>query len=119
MRDSVFRHVLAPIASRGPLAGLIGVLGLLAVVAWIGWCFGPTLARVTGLCSWWLAWACGSEGGYVYCAAFVVLGTLAWNAGTIWYAKRRGAGHRRCRRGCSRACSADAIRSLSSSSPRC
>jgi hypothetical protein len=82
-------HVV-PIASPGPLAGVIGVLGLLAVVAWVGWRFGPTLARVTGWCSWWVAWACGSQGGYGYCAAFLLLGALAWGGGTIWYAKRRG-----------------------------
>ena len=77
-------------ASRGPLAGVIAVLGFVAVVAWIGWRFGPTLARLTGWCSWWVAWACGSEGGYGYRAAFLLLGALAWGSGTIWYAKRRG-----------------------------
>jgi hypothetical protein len=69
---------------------VIGVLGFLAVAAWIGWRFGPTLARVTGWCFWWLAWACGSQGGYGYCAAFLVFGTLAWAGGTIWYARRCG-----------------------------
>ena len=82
--------VVVPLASPGPLAGVIGVLGFLAVVAWVGWRFGPTLARVTGWCSWWVAWACGSQGGYGYCAAFLVLGALAWGGGTIWYARRRG-----------------------------
>ncbi len=77
-------------ASPGPLAGVIGVVGFLAVVAWIGWRFGPTLTRVTGWCSWWVAWACGSQGGYGYCVAFLLLGTLAWGGGTIWYARRRG-----------------------------
>jgi hypothetical protein len=81
---------VAPLASPGPLAGVIGVLGFLAVVAWTGWRFGPTLTRLTGWCSWWVAWACGSQGGYGYCAVFLALGTLAWGGGTIWYAKRRG-----------------------------
>jgi hypothetical protein len=69
---------------------VVGVLGLLATVAWIAWRFGPMLTRVTGWCSWWVAWACGSQGGYGYCAAFLLLGALAWGGGTIWYAKRRG-----------------------------
>ena len=69
---------------------MIGVLGFLAVVAWIAWRFGPTLTRVTGWCSWWVAWACGSQGGYGYCVAFLLLGALAWGGGTIWYARRRG-----------------------------
>jgi hypothetical protein len=79
-----------PIASAGPLAGAICVLGLLGVLAWVGWRFGPTLARVVGWCSWWMAWACGSQGGYAYCAAFAVIGLLAWGGGTVWYARRRG-----------------------------
>ena len=79
-----------PLASAGPLAGVIGVLGLLAVVAWVGWRFGPTLARVSGWCSWCVAWACGAQGGYGYCVAFAVYGVLAWSAGTVWYARRRG-----------------------------
>ncbi|MGA2321551.1 MAG: hypothetical protein ABSG95_12555 [Solirubrobacteraceae bacterium] len=83
-------HLVVPLASPGPLAGAIGVLGFLTMVAWIGWRFGPTLTRVTGWCSWWVAWACGSQGGYGYCAAFLVLGGLAWAGGTIWYARRRG-----------------------------
>jgi hypothetical protein len=29
-------------------------------------------------------------GGYAYCAAFALLGTLVCGAGTIWYARRRG-----------------------------
>lgn len=33
--------------------------------------------RLTGRCSWWVAWACGSQGGYGYCVAFALLGTLA------------------------------------------
>jgi hypothetical protein len=79
-----------PIASAGPLAGVICVLGLLAVVAWVGWRFGPTLARVGGWCSWAVAWACGSQGGYGYCIVFAVFGVLAWGTGTVWYARRRG-----------------------------
>jgi hypothetical protein len=38
----------------------------------------------------WAAWACGSQGGYGYCAAFLALGMLAWSAGAVWYANRRG-----------------------------
>jgi hypothetical protein len=79
-----------PVASAGPLAGVICVVGLLSVVAWIAWRFGPTLARVSGWCSWCVAWACGSQGGYGYCAVFAVLGILAWGGGTVWYARRRG-----------------------------
>ncbi len=78
------------IASAGPLAGVICVLGLLAAVAWVGWRFGPTLARVSGWCSWCVAWACGSQGGYGYCIAFSIFGVLAWGTGTVWYARRRG-----------------------------
>lgn len=83
-------RLAVPIASTSPLAGLICVLGLLAAVAWVGWRFGPTLARVSGWCSWCVAWACGSQGGYGYCVAFAVYGMLAWSAGTVWYARRRG-----------------------------
>ena len=83
-------HLLPPMAAAGPLAGGVCLLGLLAVAVWVGWRFGPTLARVTGWCSWWVAWACGSGGGYGYCAVFVVLGALAWGGGTVWYARRRG-----------------------------
>jgi hypothetical protein len=82
--------LLVPIASASPLAGVVCVLGLLGVVAWVGWRFGPALARVTGWCCWAVAWACGSQGGYGYCVAFAVLGVLAWGAGTVWYARRRG-----------------------------
>jgi hypothetical protein len=82
--------LVLPVASAGPLAGVICVLGLLAVVAWVGWRFGPTLARVSGWCSWAVAWACGSQGGYGYCVAFAIFGVLAWGTGTAWYARRRG-----------------------------
>jgi hypothetical protein len=83
-------HVVLPLASPGALASSIFVVGFLAVVAWVGWRFGPTLTRLTGWCSWCVAWACGSQGGYGYCAAFLLFGALAWAAGTIWYARRRG-----------------------------
>jgi hypothetical protein len=73
-----------------PPAGIICVLGLVAAVAWISWRFGPTLARVSGWCSWWVAWACDSQGGYGYCVTFAVFGVLAWGVGTVWYARRRG-----------------------------
>jgi hypothetical protein len=82
--------LVIPLASAGPLAGVICVLGLLAVVGWVAWRFGPTLARAGGWCSFWVAWACGSQGGYGYCAAFAIFGVLAWGAGTVWYARRRG-----------------------------
>ena len=83
-------RLVLPVASAGPLAGVISVLGFLAGVAWVGWRFGPTLTRVTGWCSWCVAWACGSQGGYGYCIAFLLFGALAWGGGTIWYARRRG-----------------------------
>jgi len=79
-----------PIASAGPLACVICVLGLLGAIAWIGWRFGPTLARVSGWCSWWVAWAFGSRSGYGYCVAFAAFGVLAWGTGTVWYVRRRG-----------------------------
>ena len=79
-----------PTASASPLSGVISILGLLAAATWIGWRFGPTVARLVGFCSWWVGWACGSQGGYGYCAAFLLLGTIAWGGGTLWYAKRRG-----------------------------
>ena len=82
-------HVVVPLAF-GLLAGAIWVLGFLAAAAWITLRFGPTLTRLTGWCSWWVAWACGSQGGYGYCVAFMLLGTLGWGAGTVWYARRRG-----------------------------
>jgi hypothetical protein len=80
----------ATIATASPLAGAISLLGVLAAAAYVAWRFGPTIARTTGWCSWWVAWACGSQGGYGYCTAFVIFGTLAWGAGTVWYARRRG-----------------------------
>jgi hypothetical protein len=82
--------VALPVASPGPLAGAIGVLGVLSAVLWVGWRFGPTLTRLTGCCCWWVAWACGTQGGYAYCVVFLLLGTLAWGGGTVWYARRRG-----------------------------
>jgi hypothetical protein len=83
--------LLVPLlAFAGPFADVIGVLGLLGAFVWVGWRFGPALARVSGWCSWWVAWACGSEGGYCYCVAFAVVGVLAWSTGTVWYARRRG-----------------------------
>jgi hypothetical protein len=89
-RDSMPVGAAIPIASFGPLADVIGVLGLAAAFSWIAWRFGPTLLRIAGSCSWWVAWACGSQGGYGYGITFIVLGTLAWVAGTAWYARRRG-----------------------------
>jgi hypothetical protein len=78
------------IASTGPASGAIRLLGFLAIAAWLLWWFGPTLARLAGWSSLWVAWACGSQGAYGYCVAFVVLGAIAWSGGTIWYARRRG-----------------------------
>jgi hypothetical protein len=83
-------HVAVPLVSPGPLTSAISIIGLLALSAWIAWRFGPTLLRVSGWCSWWTAWACGNQGGVAYCVAFLVLGMLAWGAGTVWYARRRG-----------------------------
>ncbi len=79
-----------PVAATAPMAAAITILGFLAVAAWIAWRFGPTLARVSGWGSLWVAWACGSQGGYWYCAAFLLFGTLAWGGGTLWWAGRRG-----------------------------
>src|SRR5438067_903536 len=64
-------HVVVPLAF-GPLADAIWVLGFLAAAARITLRFGPTLTRLTGWCSWWVAWACGSQGGYGYCVAFML-----------------------------------------------
>jgi hypothetical protein len=83
-------RLCVPIASAGPAACIISLLGLVGAVAWISWRFGPTLARVGGWCSFVVAWACGSQGGYGYCVAFAVFGALAWGLGTVWYARRRG-----------------------------
>jgi hypothetical protein len=73
-----------------PLAGAICLVGVLAALVWVAWRFGPTLLRIAGFCSMWVAWACGSQSGYGYCAAFLVLGSLAWSGGTVWFAKRQG-----------------------------
>jgi hypothetical protein len=78
------------LATASPLADAISLLRLIAALAYVVWRFGPTLARATGWCSWWVAWACGSQGGYGYFIAFAIFGTLAWAAGTVWYARRRG-----------------------------
>jgi hypothetical protein len=78
------------IATASPLAGAIALLGVLAAFAYFAWRFGPTIARTAGWCCWWVAWACGSQGGYGYCAAFAIFGALAWGGGTVWYAHRRG-----------------------------
>jgi hypothetical protein len=83
-------EVAIPLADAGPLASAIAAAGLLATAAYLIYRFGPALARLTGWCAWWVAWACGSQGNYGYCAALLLLGALAWGAGTIWYAKRRG-----------------------------
>ena len=61
----------------------ITMLGILATFAWLAWRFGRTLLRLAGWCSWWVAWACGSQGGYGYCFALLLIGTLIWGAGTL------------------------------------
>jgi hypothetical protein len=81
---------MAPVAAVGLLADAISLVGLVGVFAWIAWRFGPTLLRIAGWSGWWVAWACGGQGGYGYCVAFLVLGTVSWVAGTVWYARRRG-----------------------------
>jgi hypothetical protein len=63
---------------------------MFAAFAWVGWRFGPTLLRLSGWCSFWVAWVTGGEGGYDYCIVFLAIGLLAWGGGTVWYAKRRG-----------------------------
>jgi hypothetical protein len=78
------------VGAPGPLAGAISLLGLLGASVWIAWRFGPTLLRLTGFCSWCAAWACGSQGGYGYCVAFLLFGVVVWGSGTMWYARRRG-----------------------------
>jgi hypothetical protein len=83
-------HAGTAVVSSSLPASAISVLGLLASFAWLAWRFGPTLLRLTGWCSWWVAWACGSQGGYGYCTALLFVGTLSWGAGTVWYARRRG-----------------------------
>jgi len=89
-RNELSPQLIIQIAFPGPLAGLVSVLGMLAAFSWIVWRFGPALLRIAGFCSLWVAWACGSQGGYGYCAALSVLGAVLWVAGTVWYAKRRG-----------------------------
>jgi hypothetical protein len=76
--------------TNSPLAIGIGAIGALGVAAWLAWRLGPTLLRAAGFGLFWVAWACGSQGGYGYCAALLLIGLLAWSAGTSWYARRRG-----------------------------
>jgi hypothetical protein len=61
-RNDMSSHLAALIATLGSLAGVISVLGLLAVGAWVAWRLGPTLTRVTGWCSWWVAWGTSTNG---------------------------------------------------------
>jgi hypothetical protein len=81
---------MAPVAAVGLLAGAISLIGSVAVFAWIVWRFGPMLLRIAGWSWLWVAWACGSQRGYGYCVAFLLMGMVAWGAGTVWYARRRG-----------------------------
>ena len=74
----------------GALGAIIAVGGLLLLVAWLAWRFGPTLTRCCGIAAWWIAWACGSQGGYGYMIFFLLFGTAAWSVGTLWYHARRG-----------------------------
>jgi len=78
------------VASSSLLESAITLLGLLGIAAWLAWRFGPTLLRLGGWCSWWVAWACGSQGGYADGATLMLLGIVAWSVGTLWYARRRG-----------------------------
>ena len=77
-------------AHTGALASLVTLGGFVCMFVWVTWRFGPTLMRFCGLASWWAGWACGSQGGYGYMVLLVILGTLSWAAGTIWYHARRG-----------------------------
>lgn len=76
--------------THSPLATGIGAIGVLAAAGWLGWRFGPTLLRAAGFALFWVAWACGSQRGYAYCAALLVVGLFAWSGGTSRYARRRG-----------------------------
>jgi hypothetical protein len=89
------RHDLLVVADRGgahagALASIIAIGGFVCLFAWVAWRFGPTLMRFCGLASWWAGWACGSQGGFGYMIFLVILGTLSWGVGTIWYHARRG-----------------------------
>jgi hypothetical protein len=86
----MIRVLPAAATNQGPLAAAVCAAGLFVAALWLALRFGPALLRLTGFCSWWGAWACGSQGGYGYCAAFLILGTLTWAGGTVWYARRRG-----------------------------
>jgi hypothetical protein len=77
-------------AHPGALASIIAIGGLACLSAWVAWRFGPTLMRFVGIASWWAGWACGSQGGYGYMIFLVILGTLSWGTGTLWYHARRG-----------------------------
>jgi len=82
--------VSSPTGLSGTLAGVITVTGFVAAATWIIYRFGPAIARLVGIATWWAAWACGSQGALSYMAVLLVLGTALWATGTIWYAKRRG-----------------------------
>jgi hypothetical protein len=81
---------LAAATDQGPFADAVCAAGLFAACAWLAVRFGPALLRIAGFCSLGVAWACGSQGGYGYCAAVLMLGVVTWAAGTVWYARRRG-----------------------------
>lgn len=78
------------VLATAPFATAITVAGFLASAAYVAYRFGPALLRLSGWCSFWAAWVTGGQGGYGYCAAFLLLGLLAWGGGTVWFARRRG-----------------------------
>jgi hypothetical protein len=81
---------LAGGGDHGVIASLVAIGGLVCVFAWVGYRFGPTLLRYVGLAAWWAGWACGSQGGYTYMLALLILGSVSWALGTRWYHARRG-----------------------------
>jgi hypothetical protein len=77
-------------AHTGVLASVIAIGGFVCLFAWVAWRFGPALMRFCGLASWWVGWACGSQGAYGYMVFFLIFGTAVWSVGTVWYYARRG-----------------------------
>ena len=65
------------VLATAPFATAITVAGFLASAAYVAYRFGPALLRLSGWCSFWAAWVTGGQGGYGYCAAFLLLGLLA------------------------------------------
>jgi hypothetical protein len=77
-------------AHSGVIAAVVALGGIVALFSWIVYRHGPALARAAGIGLWWVGWACGSQGAIGYMAGLVVIGTILWAGGTLWYAKRRG-----------------------------